>query len=242
MGGIDFAMIRRIVRYLAMEHGRLRGVWFRLCRPRNDEYAAFLRRHGGLHEMGEDCRVNLDTTITDPGYVRIGDNVTLSSCTLVGHDGSIGVIGRATGLKLDAVGRIDIRDNVFIGMGAIVLPGVTIGPDAVVGAGSIVCRDVPPGSVVAGNPARHICSWEELAAKFERRTASYPWSELIRTREGDYDPAIEPELQRLRRAHFYPAPAAGLRSTEAPLAGSLEDRAEGGAARDLGLRPSVSTT
>ena len=47
-----------------------------------------------------------------------------------------------------------IGDNVWLGGGAIVLAGVTIGADSVVGAGAVVTRDVPPGVVVVGNPAR----------------------------------------------------------------------------------------
>ena len=49
---------------------------------------------------------------------------------------------------------IKIGDNVWIGAGAIVCPGVTIGDDSVIGAGAVVTRDVPPGVVAAGNPAR----------------------------------------------------------------------------------------
>jgi maltose O-acetyltransferase len=49
---------------------------------------------------------------------------------------------------------VRIGHNVWIGGGAIVLPGVTVGDDAVIGAGSVVTRDVPPGAVVVGNPAK----------------------------------------------------------------------------------------
>jgi maltose O-acetyltransferase len=49
---------------------------------------------------------------------------------------------------------VRIGDNVWIGGGAIILPGTTIGDDAIVGAGSVVTRDVPPGATVGGNPAR----------------------------------------------------------------------------------------
>jgi maltose O-acetyltransferase len=59
---------------------------------------------------------------------------------------------RAAGLEF---GRpIRIGRNVWIGGGAIILPGVTLGDDAIVGAGAIVTRDVPVGATVAGNPAR----------------------------------------------------------------------------------------
>ncbi|MBN1530836.1 MAG: hypothetical protein JW895_17375 [Thermoleophilaceae bacterium] len=51
-------------------------------------------------------------------------------------------------------GRVEIGDDVFLGTGCIVLRGVTVGAGSVVGAGAVVTRDVPPGSVVAGNPAR----------------------------------------------------------------------------------------
>jgi maltose O-acetyltransferase len=56
--------------------------------------------------------------------------------------------------KWEAAEPITIGDNVWLGGGVIVLPGVTIGPDTVVGAGAIVTKDLPPGVVAVGNPAR----------------------------------------------------------------------------------------
>jgi maltose O-acetyltransferase len=59
---------------------------------------------------------------------------------------------RSTGLEF---GRpVRIGSNVWIGAGALILPGVTVGDDALVGAGSVVTRDVPDGATVVGNPAR----------------------------------------------------------------------------------------
>ena len=61
-------------------------------------------------------------------------------------------VERATGIEW---GRpIRIGRNVWIGGGAIILPGVTVGDDALIGAGSVVTRDVPAGATVVGNPAR----------------------------------------------------------------------------------------
>jgi acetyltransferase-like isoleucine patch superfamily enzyme len=195
--------LREFVNWLALRHGRARSVWLRLCSPRNDEYADFLRAHGGFHSIGRACRVNPDVVVTDPAYVRLGDNVTLASCALIGHDASIGVIGRALGKRLDAVGKIDIRDNVFVGHGAIVLPGVTIGPNAIVAAGAVVNRDVAPGTVVGGVPARQISTFDSLAERLEARTRELPWGHLIEAREGDFDPSLEPELIRRRVEYFF---------------------------------------
>jgi maltose O-acetyltransferase len=58
--------------------------------------------------------------------------------------------------KLEAAAPIAIGDNVWLGGGAIVLPGVTIGDDSVVGAGAVVTKDLPAGVVAVGNPARVI--------------------------------------------------------------------------------------
>ncbi len=186
-----------------MRYGRAVSLWFLLCKPRNDEFAEFLRLHGGLHSIGNDCRVNTEVRITDPAYVSLGNNVTLSNCVLIGHDASVSVIGRATGKKLDSVGKIDIRDNVFVGYGAILLPGITIGPNAIVAAGSVVNRDVPPGTVVAGVPARPVGTFDDLAAKLETRTRELPWASLIASRVGDFDPELEPTLVQMRVKHFY---------------------------------------
>ncbi len=198
-------LLRAIVRRLAMKRGRARGLWITLCHPRNDEFADFLRLHGGFFAIGRDCRINTDVWVSDPAYVRLGNNVTLSTCALIGHDASIGVIGRATGKKLDSVGKIDIGDNVFVGYGAILLPGITIGPNAIIAAGAVVTRDVEPGAVVAGVPAKPVGTFDDVANRLEAKTKELPWGHLIQQREGDYDAALEPELVRLRVKHFYGA-------------------------------------
>lgn len=65
----------------------------------------------------------------------------------------------------DRFGRVTIGDNCHIGMNALIMPGVTIGRDCIVGACAVVTHDVPDGTVVAGIPARPICTIEEYRDK-----------------------------------------------------------------------------
>lgn len=190
---------------LALRHGRAVGVWRRLASPNGVLWAEYLRRHGGLHAMGERCSIQTNVVITDPAYTRLGNNVSLSGCTLFGHDGVVNMLRNAYGGDLDRVGRIDIRDNVFIGHQAIVMPGVTIGPDAVVAAGSVVTRDVPPGTVVGGVPAKPIARTRELHAQLAEQTAQLPWHPLLVSRADPRAPA-SPALQARRLQHFFGNP------------------------------------
>ena len=112
--------------------------------------------------------------------IHIGDRVYLNfSCTILDnnevHIGHYVMIGPAVQIytaahHLQAETRIQgwevakpivIEDNVWIGGGAILLPGVRVGRNAVVGAGAVVSRDVPANTVVAGNPARVIREIEQ---------------------------------------------------------------------------------
>lgn len=193
----------KLFRFLAFRYGMWPSVYRRICKPEGDEYAEFMRRHGGFYAMGDRCSILPGTEFTDPGYVRLGNNVQFGPCIVLGHSGVVKMLNRAYGVKLDSVGKTDFRDNVFIGYGCIILPGVTIGPDAVVAAGSVVTRDVLPNSVVAGVPARHICTVDEFVKKLQSKTAEYPWADLISQRNGAFDAKLEPELRRQRIAYFY---------------------------------------
>lgn len=110
----------------------------------------------GFHiEVGENFFANYNFIVLDGNYVRIGDNVWIAP--------NVGIY--AAGHPLDVEDRIGgeeyafpvtIGDNVWIGGGVTIIGGVTIGKNAVVAAGSVVIRDVPPDTLVAGNPARVI--------------------------------------------------------------------------------------
>jgi acetyltransferase-like isoleucine patch superfamily enzyme len=214
-------LFRRLLRWAAHEHGRLHGLYRRFCNPKGDEYAEYLRRHGGFYSVGEHCFIHPESYITDRPYIRIGNNVRMGRCAIVGHDGSVNMINRAFGLRLDSVGKVDIRDNVFIGFGAIILPGVTIGPNAIVSAGSVVRSDVKEGTVVAGVPARPVGALAMHVEVLKARARTLPWIHLIERRGADFDPALEPELVRMRVEHFYgPAKTGAPGEATAPETGS----------------------
>lgn len=93
---------------------------------------------------------------SEPYLVTLGDNVYISiGAGFVCHDGST-LPFRKDYPDLELAGEIKVGDNVFIGMGALVLPNVTIGSNCIIGANSVVTKSVPDGSIVAGNPARLI--------------------------------------------------------------------------------------
>jgi len=197
------SIIRSVIRIYVFRTGCAKGVYRRFCRPTSAEWAEFLAKWGGFNCIGKDVSINIGCNVTDPAYVRIGNNVALSACTLLGHDGVVRILNNRYGKKLDSVGKIDIRDNSFVGHGAIVMPRITIGPDSIVASGAVVTKDVPPGVVVGGNPARIICTTEEMLARIEARSEAYPWIDLIKSREGAYDPALEPVLLKMRVKHFF---------------------------------------
>lgn len=197
------SLLKNIVRGITMRYGKFPSLYRKICKPMGEEYAEYLRRHGNFYQIGERCSILPETVFTDPAYVRIGNNVHLSSCTFIGHDGCIAMLNRAYNVKLDSVGKIDIRDNVFIGYNAIILPNVTIGPNAIVAAGAVVTKDVAEGDIVAGVPAKPIGRIENLVKKLQAKTQNLPWAELINRRADSFDPEMESLLIQLRVSHFY---------------------------------------
>lgn len=103
--------------------------------------------------LGRGVFLNFNCVILDVVAVTIGDGAQIGSgVQILTADHPRDPVERASGIEW---GRpIHIGTNVWIGAGALIMPGVTIGDDALVGAGSVVTRDVPKGTTVVGNPAR----------------------------------------------------------------------------------------
>lgn len=195
----------RILRRLAIWSPRFEGLYRRIGKPKGMEWAEMRRRRGDFYSMGENCSLDPHALILGAPLIRFGNNVRLATCAIFCHDGSVNMINRAYGLRLDNVGKVDIRDNVYIGWGAIILPGVTIGPNAIVSAGSVVRSDVAEGDIVAGIPAKRVGRLDMTVAMLKAKNETFPWKALIEKRGSEYDAAMEPELMRQRIRHFYGA-------------------------------------
>jgi len=196
-------VIRWVLRHLAMSHGRAVSLYKRVNRPNGREWATYLARHGQLYHLGADCSILPSTRIVDPWYTWIGNRVCLGSCSLICHDGSIELLYQRHGLRIDRIGPIIVEDDVYVGENAMVLGGTTIGEGSIVGAGSVLRKSVPAGSVVTGNPAKVVAKVEDLIRIWQAESMQYPWADLIARREGAFDPGMEPELRRLRQEYFF---------------------------------------
>lgn len=132
-------------------------------------------RHLGMR-IGNNCLIltKINSLGSEPWLIEIGNHVKISvAVALITHDGSSRVFRNRFPEMNDVYGNrfgtIRILDNCVIGYGAIILPGVTIGPNSVVGAGSVVTKDIPPCVIAAGNPARNLCSLDDYIAGYQAK-------------------------------------------------------------------------
>lgn len=116
--------------------------------------------------VGEGCRIYSLLISSEWELLSIGDRVTVSSdVRFITHDGVGWLFLDERGRRHYWLARIEIGSDVFIGAGATLMPGVRIGDRCVIAAGSVVTRSVPDGSVVGGNPARLIGTYDALETK-----------------------------------------------------------------------------
>lgn len=111
-------------------------------------------------KIGERCEIYATASFgSEPYLINIGNHVRINSGVIfVTHDGGVWVLRDMCPeySDIDIVGKIKIGDNVHIGTNAVIMPGVNIGNNCIIGCGAIVTKSVPDNSVAAGIPAKVI--------------------------------------------------------------------------------------
>jgi len=151
----------------------------KLLRKINDKYKRYNynRKLNNLITNGLSLGKNvtiMPEAFIDPRYsflISIGDNCSLSNGVIVlAHDASTYKFTEG----FTRLGKVEIKDNCYIGSNAIILPGVTIGPNVLIAAGSVVNKSIPPNSCVAGVPARVYSKFDEFIQGYEESIKMSP--------------------------------------------------------------------
>lgn len=134
----------------------------------------------GLHKIGKNCTVlNCDFGL-DRKMISIGNNVYISDgVRFINYRPSAQhynkVFENGDNQKLRDLGPIKVCDNVFISSNVTLMPNVTIGENSLILEESAIFADVPPNSVVCGNPAKVVCNISEWYENIKNRNNEYPW-------------------------------------------------------------------
>lgn len=106
--------------------------------------------------IGDDCHIGTQVFLDMASHIVMGNRVTVSMRTMILTHMNAGSCNSGAAIKAKKIAGVTIEDDVYIGAGAIILPGVTIGKGALIGAAAVVTRDVPPNSIMLGSPARNV--------------------------------------------------------------------------------------
>jgi acetyltransferase-like isoleucine patch superfamily enzyme len=106
-------------------------------------------------KIGKNCRLINVKFGSEPYLITLGDHVSATETRFITHDGGVWVF-RDKEPDIDVLSPIKVGNNVFLGLGVIVMPGVAIGDNVVIGAGAVVVKDIPSNTVAVGVPAKPI--------------------------------------------------------------------------------------
>ena len=161
-----------------MRGKRLRQTLRLYCILTSTGRTKYLKDHHVFGAIGDNCNVMSRTVPLYAKLIKLGNNVRLASkVTFVTHDVAHVMLNANPTLKgeqfKEKIGCIEIKDNVFVGAGTTILYGVRIGSNVIIGAGSLVNKDVPANSVAVGVPAKIISTFDEYITK-RRSENAYP--------------------------------------------------------------------
>jgi acetyltransferase-like isoleucine patch superfamily enzyme len=127
-------------------------------------------------KIGEECRLFACDFGSEPYLISIGNNCEITyGVTFVTHDGATWIFRKDNTYSGNKFGPIIIRENCMIGIKSIILPNIEIGPNSIVGAGSVVTKNIPSNCVYAGNPAEYICNVSEYLEKCKKNDLNVPY-------------------------------------------------------------------
>ncbi|MDM8212661.1 chorismate mutase [Enterococcus hirae] len=162
---------------------------------------AFHFDYGENIRVGENFYANFNCTFLDVAPITIGKNCLIGpNVQIYTAAHPLDPVKRNSGLESGEA--VTIGDNVWIGGNAVILPGILIGDDAVIGAGSVVTKDVEAGTVVRGNPARVTQTIPEENLAAYRRKIDQLDRELVALLEARME--ISQKVGRYKKTHQLP--------------------------------------
>lgn len=167
---------------------KIASIWQNILKKATIEAA----KNRGL-KIGENLYVQgVPNFGSEPFLIEIGNHVTLAEgVSFINHGGDARVTKRIEKYKDGRnFGRIKIGNNTFIGKGTILMPGISIGNNCIIGSLSVVSSSVPDNSVYVGSPAKFICTIDEYGERLLMNNVMYP-RELEQNRK-----ALEDYLQK----------------------------------------------
>ena len=138
----------------------------------------FYANWGGHHvHFGSNIYANFNLTLVDDGHIYVGDRVLFGpNVTVATANHPIDPTLRSRGLQYNR--DVYIGENTWICAGVIIVPGVRIGKNTVIGAGSVVTKDIPDNVVAVGNPCRVMREISEHDKEFFYRSEHIDWEEI----------------------------------------------------------------
>ena len=117
--------------------------------------------------MGKDNQFLSNFWSSEPYLIEIGDNCQITAgVKIFTHGGA--KVARVIEPNFDCFGKVKIGSNVYIGTNSLIMPGVTVGDNVLIAAGSVVTNSVPSNVVIGGNPAHVICTFDDYYQKNKR--------------------------------------------------------------------------
>lgn len=142
---------------------KIRGIYT------NEEMQLHLRNKGVC--IGENCDIYPTAEFgSEPYLIKLGDFVRVNHhVKFITHDGGVWVLRHYLNMKnskdIDLFGSITVENNVHIGTGATIMPGVSIGDNCIIGCDAVVTKNIPDNSIAVGVPAKVIESLDEYIEK-----------------------------------------------------------------------------